>query len=474
METKRQEWSLPFNIIPDFDGEVQVAKEIFCNWDVASNNFACCDFLKLPNLEDYDFFFFDPINFALSHEFRENREDLWAKEYIQISERKYHLYLQQIKKSIDGLREFFDAGGIMIIRSAFPNSYINVRKRSSTSMGKYTKTITSPFFWLEEFIGKYSFDYSPENKIKFLDKKSMLFEFFKNTAIVCPQTQNSISRGNVEVIAVNNEKTAFPIISRVALHKSKGEIYFIPKFLINDEPEKLVEVFNAIKQGRKSTEYRPQWVNEYEDNLIQSSPYIHTIEGISRKIEELERQRKSLRQKDEDIKVFVDLLYKSGNELSEVVRKAFRLLGFFFPEIPAAISRAGFDFYMRDKDAFQIVGQISTTLNGPVELGALEQFESKVKTASKSGKPICILVANAEITNSPRRRREWFSQELINKNRALDYCLISTKELFDIVSYLINRSQSEIKDEVSRSLRRDILKCTEVFHLNRKKFLSMA
>ena len=82
----------------------------------------------------------------------------------------------------------------------------------------------------------------------------------------------------------------------------------IPGFLINEETDKLVEVFTVIKRGEEAREYRPGWLKEYEETLTLSNPYIRTIEEISQKIEQLRKLKKSLRKKDEDVRVFINLL----------------------------------------------------------------------------------------------------------------------------------------------------------------------
>lgn len=449
-----------------------MSQELFCNWDLDNVNEKSIDLLNLPPLEDYKIIFFDPINFALSNGLHENNVDLWDKAYIQYSEREYHEYLKHINKTRDQLREFFNSGGILVTRLTFPNTYITVRKKSQSSMKQYTSSVTSPFFWLEEFLGKFSFNYGSEFKMKFLDKRNVLNEFFQKTSIACLQTLSSTQRGQIQVIANNNKKPAFPVITKIALQSGKGEIYFIPKFLVKDEKSRLIDAFTAIRSGRQAKELKPGWLSYYEQELEMANPNINAIDDINREIEKLEKRRKTLMKRNDEVKDFVYLLYKSEEELQTIVRKAFKYMGFFFPDMPPAIEKAGFDFYARDNDIFHIVGKVYSTVNGPIGLTELEHFEAKIESACQSNKRFGILIANPDILSAPKRRNKWFSDELLEKNRKLGYCLVTSEQLFYIVHYLITKSDSDIKKEISQSLRRDILGCHSIFTLNRRKYLA--
>jgi len=443
---------------------------LFCDWEIESKDFERTDLFNLPELNKYKVVFFDPMNFAVKNNFRKNVINLWARENISLPETAFQEYVARTKAAVDQIRNFIYGGGILVIRATLPNSHITVRKKSSASGIQYVKSVISPFFWLEEFLGKYSFQHTSETKLRFLDEENILYRFFKNTTVKCQQTQNIIPKGKTEVIADSGKQSPLPIITRVTFAPKKGELFFIPEFIVKEECRLLAEAFIQIADDAAIQTLRPNWLINYEKELALASQYAQAIDEINFEIEKLKRKKASLLHKKDESEIYADLLYKSDEELLKVTKKSLRLIGLISPEPPSYIKKAKFDFYYRDKLAPHIVGQVVSTEEGPISFDLFEQFLEKLDSCKLKREDKAIFVANADFLTDPAKRREWFDEKIIVKSKAREICLLTTSELFIVACYLLGRSNSSSGKAIKESLKKDLLTCDAVFRFNQRKF----
>ncbi len=443
---------------------------LFCNWIDESKIYTQVDFFNLPDLNSYKVIFFDPLNFALKNNFRTNVHDLWVRENISLSETAFQEYVIKVKMAVDQIRDFIYDGGVFVIRSTLPNSHIAVRKKSSSSSSQYVKSVISPFFWLEEFLGKYSFQHANESTLRFLNEENMLGKVFSNATIKCQQTQNVIPGAKSEIIACGGQKSRLPIITKVTFAPKKGELFFVPNFIIKEESRLLAESFIQIAENTAIQSLRPNWLLNYEKELSLASQYTRAIDEINFEIEKLERQRASLLHKQDESEIYTDLLYKSDEELIKAVKKSLRLTGLISPEPPSYIEKAKFDFYYRDKLAPHIVGQVIATEDGPVSFEIFEQFLEKLDDCKLKKEDKAIFVANADFMIDPSKRKEWFDEKIIVTAKAREICLLTTAELFIMSCYLLGRSDSSSGIAIKESLKKDLLTCDTVFRFNQEKF----
>ncbi len=443
---------------------------LFCDWETESQNYEQTKFFDLPNLDIYKVVFFDPLSFSINNGLRTNANDLWTRENISLTETEFQEYVAKVKLAVDQIRDFIYGGGIFVIRSVLPNSHITVRKKSSSSSSEYLKSVISPFFWLEEFLGKYSFQHASESKLRFLDEENILYNVFKNTAVKCQQTQNVIPKGKTEVVADSCKQSRLPIITRITFVPQKGQIFFIPKFIVEEESRLLTEAFIQIAENTVIQSLRPNWLINYEKELDLSSQFARAIDEINIEMEKLERQRASLLHKQNESEIYTNLLYKSNEELTKAVKKSLGLTGLISPEPPSYIEKGKFDFYYRDKLAPHIVGQVVSTEDGPISIDVFEQFLEKLDSCKLKKEDKAIFVANADFMIDPSKRKAWFEKEIIAKSRALEICLLTTAELFILACYLLGRSNSSSGKAIKESLKKDLLTCDAVFRFNQEKF----
>ncbi|MCP4703592.1 MAG: hypothetical protein GY865_03200 [candidate division Zixibacteria bacterium] len=443
---------------------------LFCDWEIKSESLNQTDFFNLPDLKGCKVLFFDPLNFANKNNLRENINDPWARENISLSEADFQKYVLNVKESVDQIRNFIYDGGLLVIRSVLPNSHITVRKKSNSSSSQYVKSVISPFFWLEEFLGKYSFNHANETRIRFLKEESILHSIFQNTSIKCQQTQTVFPKGKTEVIADNSKKPPQSVISKVIFPPKKGEIYFIPKFIIKGESLLLAKAFLAIADDSAKMLLRPNWLYNYEKELGLASQYTNAIDEINFEIEKLKRKRASLLHKKDESEIYTDLLFKTDDNLVKVVKKSLRLAGIISPQPPSIIEKANFDFYYRDKLAPNIVGQVVSTEDGPVSFEIFEAFLEKVDSCMLKKNDKAIFVANADFLIDPKKRKEWFDKETILMGRSRGICLLTTAEMFILSCYLLGRSDSSSGKAIKESLKKDIFSCNGLFRFNQEKF----
>lgn len=443
---------------------------LFCDWEIESEDYEQAKYFDLPNLDTYKVIFFDPLNFSINTGLRTNSNDLWTRENISLTEAEFQEYVAKVKVAVDQIRDFIYDGGVFVIRSTLPNSHITVRKKSSASSSEYLKSVISPFFWLEEFLGKYSFEHADENKLRFLDEENILSTVFKNTAVKCQQTQNVIPKGKTEVLANSCKQSRRPIITRVTFAPKKGEIFFIPKFIVKEESRLLAEAFIQIADNTAKQSLLPNWLINYEKELALASKYTHVVDEINYEIEKLKRKRASLLHKKEESEIYTDLLYKTDDELIKVVKKSLRLIGLISPEPPSYIEKGKFDFYYRDKLAPHIVGQVVSSEEGPISFELFERFLEKLDGCKLKKEDKAIFIANADFHTDPARRQVWFEKEIITKSKERDICLLTTAELFIMACYLLGRSDSSSGKAIKESLKKDLLTCDTVFRFNQEKF----
>ncbi len=443
---------------------------LFCDWETESQDYEQTKFFDLPNLDTYKVVFFDPLSFSINNGLRTNNNDLWTRENISLTETEFQEYVAKVKLAVDQIRDFIYGGGIFVIRSVLPNSHITVRKKSSSSSSEYLKSVISPFFWLEEFLGKYSFQHANESKLRFLHEENILYNVFKNTAVKCQQTQNVIPKGKIEVVADSCKQSRLPIITRVAFVPKKGDIFFVPKFIVEEESRLLAETFIQIADDTEIQSLRPNWLINYEKELALASQFTQAIDEINFEIGKLKKKRASLLHKKNESEIYTDLLYKSDDELVKVVKKSLRLMDLISPEPPSYIEKAKFDFYYRDKLAPHIVGQVVSSEDGPISYEIFEQFLEKLDSCKLKKDDKAIFVANSDFMIDPSKRKEWFDEKILAESKVREICLLTTAELFIVACYLLARSDSSSGKAIKESLKKDLLTCDTVFRFNQEKF----
>jgi len=442
----------------------------FCDWRADTSKYDTGTLFQAPDLDKYELIFFDPLQFAINNGLRKNRTDLWVKEYFNYNETDYLLYLSRVKASLEKFHTFLDRGGIWIIRCDIPNSQIAVRKKSSSGSGQYTKTVLSPYFWLQEFIGKYDFQYGSDNRFRFTDHKNPLYQIFKSRAAECPMTQNRIPRGKLEIWGDNGQANHLPALTRVHFPADRGELFFIPRFVGDDENECLVKAFAAVAEHHNIQDAKPKWIGRYECQLANSNPYINELALTEQMLDQLTAKRDALIKKREETEYFSNILFESGDALFREVKSAFELFGFSDEQAQSLLKDDDSAFPVKDGRIHALVQTIASKA-GAADIGIAQAITEKTdQLGMKSVKNI--LVANSMYSIDPASRDEWFTDELEQYARKNDICLIPSLELFKMICYLLTKSDSDNIMEYRKSLRRDILKCDSVFQFDERKYRS--
>lgn len=445
-------------------------KAIFCDWAGVDDSYNKITLFDIKDLKDYDLLFFDPLYFAIKYHLRKNPQNIYDKEYINFSEENIVKFLNQVKVASEVISNFINSGGTFVIRSNFPNSEIVIRKESNSGSGEYTKSVISPFFWMERYLGKFAFKKNAADEMVYCDKKNPLYDTFKNCYVNAPLCQETISAGKNEVIAHSGKLTMNPIISRVRFTDSKGQIFFIPQFIIENECDHLIEAFVAFADYKDAKPLLPAWASKFEKELDVVDPYEVVVYEINKKIQKLEDEKSALLQKQSELNDFKELLLATGPELVRIVNKAFRFLGFYMIDPPPALKKGNFDIYLKDKLSPFIVGQIITSKQSTLSIKDINAFTEKIDNCHLSSEPKGLIVANTAYLEDPDKRPIPFTSEFLDANKERNYLLISMPELFEIIRYLISKENSTIKDKIKESIRSEMLECSTFFEINRKKY----
>jgi len=445
-------------------------KHIFINWsnEGGQNNI---DLFQTDDLPDYKLAFFNPLNFALQHKLRQNGQDVSISEYIRFDKDDFMRFMANIKNATKRLKTFLGTDGVLVVRSNMPNSYIQVRRYASQGTQKFTESVLPAFFWLEEFIGKFSFLYRYCNTLEFLDCNNALYRNFTGLPVACWQSHDIIPKGETTVLARCGSYSPFPILTRISLNPEPGEIYFIPEFKVNNENDLLVKAFEEVIFELKSGLLKPAWLYKYEKELEINNPFSVELDEINQKLEMYNKRKAALDNRFNMMKNLTRLLYRTGDDLSLAVREAMEFMGFECRIKLKSYEPIHNAFYATVDNLTPAIVQVASAETGPVTMEIFDRIKSEIDFTKYDRIPKLILVVNADYTNPPDIRTEPYTDELFDAAKEYGYAIISTMELFETVSYLWCKSKSDIFNTIQASLRKDILTCTGEFRIDERKYL---
>jgi len=444
--------------------------QIFINWPIDDNSLSQCNLFDAIDLTEYKIVFLDPLNFAVKNQLRENEKDISIAEYNQLTKDEFIRFTARIKKSIQKLDAFLDAGGLLVIRSNIPNSYIKIREHTVSGSQMFTESVIPAFFWMEELIGKYTFTYSLTNLIEFTDTNNALYKTFNRAPFFCRQTQNVISKYTTQVLARSKSQHRLPVITRVSRHPDQGEIFFIPNFEVKNETAMLITAFTDIYNDINTGSFKPGWLKKYEAEISLNSPYVDQVSKINKKIELLNKQRSALIDKHDEILNIASILSLKGNKLANAVKVAMEYIGFTCSEIVSKKRADVTDFYIEEgSEKVGLVKAVSSD-TGSVSIESYIELVEKIEKNGYRKKIKGILIANSYCSLPPDKRQEWFDQEILETNEQYRFCLITTFELYNIILYLLSKFGSEILKTIQASLRKDILTCESEFAISHRKY----
>jgi hypothetical protein len=443
---------------------------MFVNWHVPDERIEQCDLLDGTDFSGCRIIFFDPLEFAVKHGLRSNRNDISEAEYIACNEDAFMRYLAGIKVVSRNINTVLENKGILVIRSQIPNSQFKIRKKSSVGTQSYTESVVSPFFWLEEYLGKYSFNYCSLKTIRFLVRNHPLRKAFGGSAVSLLQTQTKITDGNVEVIAAGGLTFKSPAISRITFDSMSGQIYLIPQFIVKQEHLHLMDSFRRIAERKALGIDNPKWLDEYEDQLESLNPFRSELDKLDREINTLEGRKQEILEKMEATMRLVDLLVETGLGLASAARTGMDTLGFECSQVGISEDGHTFDVLLKGKDAGRAVIRVASADSGPIPATEIEKLAETIESRKLRVRPKGILIGNASRLAPPTERDQWFDHECLDLARRHDFCLFPSFEMYTAVCNVLHRLHSKHVEEIKMSLRRDILECDTLLSLNRKKY----
>ncbi|MCK4607463.1 MAG: hypothetical protein KAU35_09225 [candidate division Zixibacteria bacterium] len=442
----------------------------FVNWPVDEDSVTSCDLLDGTDLGECGLVFFDPLQFARDHQLWTNVDSISDTGYVSRTETEFIQYLAGIKKASQGLQAVLASGGTLVIRSNIPKGYIKVHKKSTAAIKGYTETVMPVFFWLEEFLGKYSFQYCNTRTLKFLVPKNPLRNVFSESAVNCLQTLKAVGKGKREVIAGTGSTFRVPAISKITFDTVPGQIYLIPQFIIKGEPEQLIKAFRDVCQSRGTGSVRPRWLTYYENELRYFSPYREELERLDLEIEALKKKKGVILCKQAGIDRLADLLFENEGELVAAARTALETVGFDCAEPVGKEKQESFGASFRDDTIYRTLVRVASSNRGPIRVAELHKLLQSIDSNSLKVGLKGILIGNASRGSQPERREHWFDAECLELSKQHDVCLLPTYELFMIVCYVMTRRSADNIEDIKMSLRRDIFSCDTQFTVNRKKY----
>lgn len=445
-------------------------KVMFINWPVPDDSAESCDLLEGTDFSDYGLAFFDPLEFARAHGMRSKDKNISAVEYVSCSEEAFKRYLGGIKTATTSIRELLNNRGVFIIRAQIPNCQFKIRKRSTVGTHNYTESVVSPFFWLEEYLGKYSFQYCNLNTIKFVARNHPLRKALGGYPVNLQQIQTSVDIGHSEVIAASGIGSKSPAITKVSFDHIPGQVYLIPEFHVEMEHVHLVDAFMRVVQKKSFGFETPKWVEAYEVQLKSINPFTEELERLDREINTLESEKNALLEKIEATMRLIDLLVETDEDLTAAARTAMHTLGFRCLETNAETADCTFETLSEQGTGRNSIIRVASTDNGPVGVDELEELKDFIENQNAKPRPKGILIGNASRLVPPTERSKWFDSDCIEKAQHDDVCLLPSYELYMAAFLLLSKLESPHYEEIRTSLLKDMIDCDTQFSINKRKY----
>jgi hypothetical protein len=430
-------------------------KVTFVNWNAARDDYDVCDIMDGSDFSDSSIVFLDPLQFATDHGLWKGEKSVSKIDYITLEDEEVPRYLVGLKLAADTVRRLLDNGAILVVRSNLPNSHIKVAKKSSAGQSTYTQGLVSSFFWLEELVGGFSFNYCNHKRLKFLHKEHPLAREFDGVEINCVQTLNSIGHGRIEVIASSG---ASPAITKISFVDTPGRVYLIPYFQLENETERLVDAFRKVLHSPDSSTVKPDWVSHQSVHLSRTNPYPALIEKAEKEIERLEALRDQYVRERREIPRLVGLLYQNYFEMQPVVHMALERLG--FKVASESISYTGETFRIHHKDdakKCQALVRLADSDKTPIGKKEVAELIASMEAGHERVRPKGILLGNGERLRPVEAREVWFEEDAIDLAALNQIALVPTPRLFQAVCYVLEHMNDKDPDEQLEAIRDEIL-----------------
>ncbi|MCD6250024.1 MAG: hypothetical protein J7J98_06830 [candidate division Zixibacteria bacterium] len=471
---EKSDGSADATLVATFEGvrleQTPQSLAMFVNWSAHDREFPTCNLLDDVDFANYKLIFFDPHRFAIANRLLSPEAEISDVNYVSFKERDFVHYLSGVKRVAASLTQFLGNGGLLVIRSNIPKSHIKVRKRSSTGTRKYTESVISSFFWLEDILGVYSLTYCQAKTLRYLNPKNPLHGVFGKSGIHCVQTLNSTSKAQMEVIATSGSSTNAAAISRLSFDTIPGQIYLVPQFLIKGETAKMVEAFKQIAASAQSGSLRPSWLDYYEKQVRDFSPFRSKIDEVEIKMEALKKQLASLIHKQDVYDDLPHLLFESEGELEIATRTALEILGFTCLQPTSNGKASAFEVHPANDKSVRLMVRATHSESGPILVNQVTALQTAIENRTSAIKAKGMLVGNAARYTRPEQRHSWFDEPSTKESKRSDICLMPSLVLFTMACYVMTRHDAENIDALKTSLRRDIIDCDSVFVLSRKKY----
>lgn len=452
------------------NGTTPVQTSMFIDWGEPVDLLDSCSLFDETDFTNCDLVFFDPYQFALSKGLRTKEKELGEVEYIDLDEKHFIEYLRQAKQAAEKFKNLLQNDGSLIIRSGIPKGHIKVSKRTSASVRSYTESVLSTFFWMDEVLGKSSFQECQAKILKYPQRDMPLVEVFRDCMVECHQAQISIGRGFTRVLAIGGPSGKLPLITKVSLKPEPGQIYFIPKFLVKDETEKLITAFAMMKTVVEPDYSKPTWLGYYEKQVFEHNPLSRKIEEIDLQIDALAKQRGVLLIKLSAGTSLPSILWEKGPKLRQTVKAAFDILDLEVNFSQADQDKITLEGPIENKLYRKVIISVAEPNAEPIPAHVVEEFVTLLDKRPKHPKAKGIMVGNGKCSFPPEKRDVWFDQAGVTVAQAREVCLITVLDLFTAAALVLSRSGTENQKLIKSSLVKDILAGEGLFELNRTKY----
>ncbi len=443
---------------------------IFIDWDQSVDTFESGTLFDKTDFTKHDLVFVDLYQFALKNGLRTKDKEFKVAEYIDLDENQFINYLKRSKIVAEKFKAVLKNDGTLVFRSGIPKGHIKVRKRTSASIRAYTESVLSTFFWMDEVLGKSTFQDCVTKFLNYPDRNAPLFEVFGNCVVESRQAQISIGRGYRQVIATGGPTGKLPLVTKVSLSPEPGQIYFIPRFMVEDEQQKLITALTMLKDIAEPDYSKPTWLDYYEKQITDQNPLSQDIDLIDAQIEALTKQRIVLTQKISEGAILPELLWEKGPRLRQAVQSAFKYLGLELKVLEHLQEEVTIEGPIEDEHYQKLIIKAFDPAAETISVNIVENFLTKLSDRPKHPKPKAIIIGNGQCLLPPEKRTDWFDRAGILAARKQEVCLLTVLDLYTIAALVLARTGSDSQALIKKSLVKDLFATEGLFELNRSKY----
>lgn len=218
----------------------------------------------------------------------------------------------------------------------------------------------------------------------------------------------------------------------------------------------IVAIDKALKSSIGNTP-PPEWLEEKQFKLDIEQKYIDDIDKLNQKIEKIKSQIEQKQSELSKYSLSKKLLYENGKPLEHAIIDALQTLGFKAENYDDGKSE--FDIVFESEEG-RFIGEAEGKDNSAVNVQKYQQLERNISEDFARDEVNMhakgVLFGNPFRLTHPDKRKEFFTQKVLDSAKRTGIALVNTHELFDVVKYLKDTNDKDYAKQVRECFKNTI------------------